>query len=172
MRHTMNNKKAPSQRKTSARTRQAAEPLHFAVVGAGMAGVACARTLLQAGHRVTLLEKSRGFGGRMATRRTEFGGFDHGAQYFTVRDARFEQVLRLTATTVVRPWSASTVRVLDEFGHVLASAPPPDWTPAARCMWSSATSSMGSTTSSTWIGGVEPGRCRAWSATRPQNGCS
>jgi len=103
-----------------------AAPLrHIAVIGGGMAGVTCARTLLQAGHRVTLIEKSRGFGGRMSTRRTEFGGFDHGAQYFTVRDARFEQVLRLTATTVVRPWSASTVRVLDEFGHVLASAPPP-----------------------------------------------
>lgn len=99
-------------------------PLHFAVVGAGMAGVACARTLLQAGHRVTLVEKSRGFGGRMATRRTEFGGFDHGAQYFTVRDKRFARAL-LTAQNVVRPWSVSTVRVLDEFGHVLASAPPP-----------------------------------------------
>ncbi|MBX3610985.1 MAG: FAD-dependent oxidoreductase [Hydrogenophaga sp.] len=100
-------------------------PLHFAIVGAGMAGVTCARTLLQAGHRVTLFEKSRGVGGRMATRRTEFGGFDHGVQYFTVRDARFEQVLRATATSAVRAWSASTVRVLDEFGHVLASAPPP-----------------------------------------------
>jgi len=99
-------------------------PLHVAVIGAGMAGVAAARTLLQAGHRVTLIEKSRGFGGRMSPRRTEFGGFDHGAQYFTVRDSRFARAL-LTAQTVVRPWSVSTVRVLDEFGHVLASAPPP-----------------------------------------------
>lgn len=117
----MNNKKAPSKRPSRARSKP---PLHFAVVGAGMAGVACARTLLQAGHRVTVFEKSRGFGGRMATRRTEFGGFDHGAQYFTVRDHRFARAL-LTAQPMVRPWSVSTVRVLDEFGHVLASAPPP-----------------------------------------------
>ncbi|MBA4260993.1 MAG: amine oxidase [Comamonadaceae bacterium] len=89
-----------------------------------MAGVACARTLLQAGHRVTVFEKSHGFGGRMSTRHTEFGGFDHGSQYFTVRDKRFARAL-LTAQNVVRPWSVSTVRVLDEFGHVLASAPPP-----------------------------------------------
>jgi predicted NAD/FAD-dependent oxidoreductase len=102
-----------------------ANPLNIVVVGAGMAGVACARTLVQAGHKVTLLEKSRGVGGRMSTRRTPFGGFDHGAQYFTVRDPRFEKALRSNATQVVRPWSASTVRVLDEFGHVLASAPPP-----------------------------------------------
>lgn len=120
----MNNKKAPSKRTTSAKAPKVTEPLHFAVIGAGMAGVACARTLLQAGHRVTLLEKSRGFGGRMSTRRTEFGGFDHGAQYFTVRDSRFARVL-LTAQAQVRPWSVSTVRVLDAFGHVLASAPPP-----------------------------------------------
>ena len=99
-------------------------PMHIAGVGGGMAGVVCARTLLQAGHRVTLIEKSRGFGGRMATRRTEFGGFDHGAQYFTVRDKRFAQIL-LTAQAQVKAWSVSTVRVLDEFGHVLASAPPP-----------------------------------------------
>jgi renalase len=97
---------------------------HIAVVGAGMAGVVCARTLLQAGHRVTLIEKSQGFGGRMATRSTEFGGFDHGAQYFTVRDKRFAQIL-LSAQDQVKAWSVSTVRVLDELGHVLASAPPP-----------------------------------------------
>jgi renalase len=99
-------------------------PRHIAVIGAGMAGVVCARTLVQAGHRVTLLEKSRGFGGRMATRHTEFGDFDHGAQYFTVRDPRFVTLLK-TVPALARPWSANTVRVLDELGHVLASAPPP-----------------------------------------------
>ncbi len=112
---------------SAARRRAAPTPKtarHIAVVGGGMAGIACARTLVQAGHRVTLFEKSRGFGGRMSTRRTEFGGFDHGAQYFTVRDARFAKAL-LTAQDVVRAWSVSTVRVLDEFGQVLASAPPP-----------------------------------------------
>jgi predicted NAD/FAD-dependent oxidoreductase len=111
-------KPARSTRPTSA------APMHVAVVGGGMAGIVCARTLLQAGHRVTVLEKSRGFGGRMSTRRTEFGGFDHGSQYFTVRDARFAKAL-LTAQPIVRAWSVSTVRVLDELGHVLASAPPP-----------------------------------------------
>lgn len=96
---------------------------HVAVIGAGMAGVVCARTLLQAGHRVTLLEKSHGCGGRMATRPTEFGGFDHGAQYFTVRDARFALALQ-TVPETVRPWSANTVQVLDAQGHRMASAPP------------------------------------------------
>jgi renalase len=112
--------------KAAARKKPAAPKMqqHIAVVGGGMAGVVCTRTLLQAGHRVTLIEKSRGFGGRMSTRRTEFGGFDHGAQYFTVRDMRFAQVL-LSAQDQVKAWSVSTVRVLDELGHVLASAPPP-----------------------------------------------
>ena len=86
----MTNTQRPRAAATPSSRRTATVPLHVAVVGGGMAGVVCARTLVQAGHRVTLFEKSREFGGRMATRRTEFGGFDHGAQYFTVRDARFE----------------------------------------------------------------------------------
>ena len=101
---------------------------HFAVIGAGIAGIACARTLVQAGHQVTLFEKNPAVGGRTATHGTEFGGFDHGAQYFTVRDPRFERVLRdasATSPATVRPWSANTVRVLDELGHVLDTAPPP-----------------------------------------------
>ena len=101
------------------------DPLNVAVVGAGMAGIACARTLMQAGHRVTLIDDNAEVGGRMATRRTEYGAFDPGVQYFTVRDPRFELALRTTATRAVRAWSASTVRVLDELGRVLASAPPP-----------------------------------------------
>lgn len=42
---------------------------HIAIVGAGIAGLACARVLADAGHRVTVYEKSRGVGGRMSTRR-------------------------------------------------------------------------------------------------------
>ncbi|MDZ4160436.1 MAG: FAD-dependent oxidoreductase [Burkholderiales bacterium] len=93
-----------------------------AVVGAGMAGIACARALAQAGCQVTVFEKSRGYGGRMATRQTEFGSFDHGAQYFTVRDERFAQALQDTPDVAV-PWSANSVRVLDALGHVVADAP-------------------------------------------------
>ena len=97
---------------------------HIAVIGAGIAGIACARTLMQAGHQVTVFEKSRSAGGRMSTRQTEFGGFDHGAQYFTVRDARFEKALA-TCSGLVRPWSANTVRILDELGRLVASSLPP-----------------------------------------------
>ena len=97
---------------------------HIAIVGAGIAGIACARTLAQAGHQVTVFEKSRGAGGRMSTRRSEFGSFDHGTQYFTVRDARFEKALSISPE-LVRRWSANTVRILDEAGRVVASSLPP-----------------------------------------------
>ena len=96
-------------------------PRRFAVIGAGMAGIACARTLMQAGHEVTVFEKSRGAGGRMATRRTEFGSFDHGVQYFTVRDARFKKALAATAAPTA-PWQVNTVRIMDEAGRVVAAA--------------------------------------------------
>ncbi|RYX96334.1 MAG: FAD-dependent oxidoreductase [Comamonadaceae bacterium] len=105
---------------------------HIAVIGAGIAGIACARTLMQAGHRVSVFDKGTAPGGRMSTRDSSFGGFDHGAQYFTVRDARFEKALA-TAAGTVRPWSANTVRILDELGRVVASALPPKeahWVPA------------------------------------------
>lgn len=50
-----------------------------AVVGAGLAGLACARVLADAGAKVTVFDKSRGLGGRIATRRGPQGGIDHGA---------------------------------------------------------------------------------------------
>ena len=65
-----------------------------AIVGAGLAGLACADELVAVGHRVTLFDKARGPGGRMSTRRiaTALGeaGFDHGAQYFTAREPAFQ----------------------------------------------------------------------------------
>ena len=96
----------------------------IAVIGAGIAGLACARTLAQAGHNVTLLEAGPAPGGRMATCDSPFGGFDCGAQYFTVRDARLTQVLDATASGLARRWSASAVRVLDERGRLIEAAPP------------------------------------------------
>jgi len=111
------------------KTRSSYISRQIAVVGAGMAGIACARTLMQAGHNVTLFDKSRGVGGRMATRSTSFGSFDHGAQYFTVRDPRFALALE-TAKGICKPWSANSVRVLDTFGRVAAAALPardPHW---------------------------------------------
>ena len=97
---------APSSRSSSSSLQRPQR--HIAVIGAGIAGIACARTLAQAGHRVTVFEKSQAAGGRMATHYSEYGGFDHGAQYFTVRDARFEKALA-TAAGLVRPltsWAA------------------------------------------------------------------
>ena len=61
------------------------------VVGAGVAGLRAARTLTDAGVQVLVLEKSRGFGGRAATKRLHDLRVDSGAQYFTARDARFRR---------------------------------------------------------------------------------
>ncbi len=59
------------------------------VIGAGIAGLLAARTLQEQGVQVTVLDKGRGVGGRMATRRIGSAVFDHGAQFFTARDPRF-----------------------------------------------------------------------------------
>ncbi len=65
-----------------------------AVIGAGLAGLVCARTLADHNVAVTVFEKSRGFGGRCATRRDGVWSFDHGAQYFTVRDQRLRSLVQ------------------------------------------------------------------------------
>lgn len=83
--------------------------MDFAIIGAGMAGLTCARRLAAAGHGVRLFDKGRGPGGRMSTRRVEVDGeilqFDHGAQYFTARDERFlSQVEQWQADGVVARW--------------------------------------------------------------------
>jgi predicted NAD/FAD-dependent oxidoreductase len=87
-----------------------------AVIGAGLAGLACARALAAAGVAVRVFDKGRAPGGRLATRRAETGtglrlGFDHGAQYLTARNPGFSAVLAAHAV----PWPAVEDRA---FAHV------------------------------------------------------
>jgi renalase len=66
--------------------------MDIVVIGAGISGSSCAFTLSQVGHNVTVVEKGRGVGGRMATRRMEGARIDHGAQFFTTRDQRVREL--------------------------------------------------------------------------------
>ncbi len=49
------------------------------IIGAGAAGLICARHLIRSGLKVSIFDKSRGVGGRIATRRIKNGTFNHGA---------------------------------------------------------------------------------------------
>lgn len=82
-----------------------------AVIGAGPAGLFAARTLADHGISVEIFEKSRGLGGRMATRRTSEGlAFDHGAQYFTARDERFARyAASWQQQGIIAPWEGRIV---------------------------------------------------------------
>lgn len=64
-----------------------------AIIGAGVAGLAAARTLRKEGRSVMVIDKGRGVGGRLATRRIGDARLDHGAQFFTVRGERFAEVV-------------------------------------------------------------------------------
>jgi len=77
-----------------------------AVIGAGLSGLVAARDLSKCSE-VTVFEKSRGFGGRMATRYGAGFEFDHGAQFFTARSPEFKEFLEpLIARGTVACWRA------------------------------------------------------------------
>ena len=84
-----------------------------AVVGAGVAGLTCARTLTDHGFAVTVFEKSRGPGGRSSTRRVEPNlAFDHGSQYFTATNRHFTQFVEALKTHgCVAEWGGRIVNL-------------------------------------------------------------
>ena len=86
--------------------------MKIAIIGSGLAGLACAEQLVADHHIVRLFDKGRGPGGRMSTRRVESAdgevSFDHGAQYFTARERSFRKAVeQWNAEGIVKPWPAA-----------------------------------------------------------------
>jgi len=91
--------------------------LRIVVVGAGMTGLTAARALSGQGHDVVVIDKARGPGGRMSTRRDDELQFDHGAQYFTARVPRFlRHVLAWQERGLVSAWDARIASIGDRDG--------------------------------------------------------
>ena len=113
----------------AAYTRHVARPTRttvrrVAVIGAGLAGLACARTLTDHNIDVALFDKGRSPGGRLATRRLASHTFDLGAQYFTARDPRFRRhVQSWLDGGVCAPWHGRIV-ALDGAGGPARPTPP------------------------------------------------
>jgi len=60
------------------------------IIGSGLAGLSAASRLSAQGLSVTVIDKGRGVGGRLAARRIGDAVFDHGAQFFTARSEQFK----------------------------------------------------------------------------------
>ena len=84
-----------------------------------MAGLSAARKLTQHGWDVVVLDKGRGVGGRMATRRLERARLDHGTQYFSAKTPEFQQAIQeLSAEGVVSDWHLEQTNTADiSFDH-------------------------------------------------------
>jgi len=75
------------------------------IVGAGLTSLVVANRLREAGRQsITVLDKSRGVGGRMATRRSDTAKFDHGAQFYSLRPEITPLHERWQAAGLVEPW--------------------------------------------------------------------
>ncbi len=72
-----------------------------AIIGAGMAGLAAARALITNGITSVVFEKSRGLGGRAATRRVDNCCFDHGAQYVKSPSKAIQDLIAATGDAVL-----------------------------------------------------------------------
>lgn len=97
------------------------------VVGAGIAGIACARELTARGAAVRVVERSHAVGGRMASRTLHGRPVDLGAAYFTVSDPEFAEVVDgWRAAGLARPWT-DTLAVLSPDAPRSTSQGPQRW---------------------------------------------
>lgn len=83
----------------------------IAVIGAGMAGLSALQELAAAGHQVQVYDKSRGSGGRMATKALAGSGWDMGAQFLRAHSPDFaHQLSQWQQAGWIEPWSPTICR--------------------------------------------------------------
>lgn len=97
------------------------------VVGAGISGIACARSLRAAGVAVSVLDRGRRVGGRMAVRTLEGRPVDIGASYLTASDPGFQAVVDdWSARGLAHPWT-NTFAVLQPGSPTRSTTGPTRW---------------------------------------------
>ena len=98
-----------------------------AVIGAGLSGLICARELKKSGQQVCILDKSRGLGGRIATRRAHQVRIDHGLRYWWSSPVLATLVDELLLAGVLKPWPVKAYEILER--EVITPADPDDRSP-------------------------------------------
>ena len=81
----------------------------IAIIGAGIAGLTIGHILQSEGMEVELFDKGRSVGGRMSSRRTDWGYLDHGCQYVTVKDSLFADFLSQWQNVLIE-WKGNFAR--------------------------------------------------------------
>lgn len=95
------------------------------IIGAGLAGLIAGRELSRAGFDVTIIEKSRGYGGRLSTRYENNQPdikYDHGVSWFDATSPLFKQfVVELMEQNLLMRWG-DNIRY-DDGSHSLTEDP-------------------------------------------------
>ncbi|MDA9817652.1 FAD-dependent oxidoreductase [Flavobacteriaceae bacterium] len=83
----------------------------IAIIGAGISGLTIAKKLEKL-NEVTVFDKSKGIGGRMATRRVDNYHFDHGAQFFTAKSNEFKELCQKAKSDgIIEEWNCNFVEI-------------------------------------------------------------
>ena len=87
-----------------------------AIIGSGISGTFAALYFKRFGiSNISIFDKSRGVGGRLATRRIENGKFDHVAQYLNIEEIRHvPEIVSLIKNKIIFKWGEMDRYVAEE----------------------------------------------------------
>ncbi|MBT4885425.1 MAG: NAD(P)-binding protein [Legionellales bacterium] len=88
--------------------------LNIAIIGAGLSGLTLAHNLKDHAD-ITVFEKSRGVGGRIATRYASKYKVDHGAQFFSAKSLKFQKFIKpMIDDGIINTWDANFAEIVGD----------------------------------------------------------